>query len=612
MAKPGREEDQCLEGLPSGKVYKAFDDNVGNSTCAFTEKISNWESYIYIDNYKDKIKHGLCYASEKKDQEELHGKACQFLYYWLGEKMKEIRGDSSFPNVIANVHNLLTEYGSILQCTDIYPSVSWYIFSERKKLFDYKYGYSTLKKQSGSNGCSCKQQYDEYLHKAVGAHSALVSMCESDGSPYCTEFKAPSGGRNNHGLQELPCSTASAVLLPSKEEEEEEYMPEEELEQKLEQQEEEELEGLNSGREYKWLGRSTTESCVHYDQTFDYDEREKVKGELQTSGVNEGNGEKVLGGWCKAHQKKGSDLSNSDYCYYLYFWLWDLLYKELKDMRKVSTVMNEIYTKLAPWGKGKSCSTIYKITKSFPFDRMKSIYDYHQDKETIKGKLSSEGNKCSKALSKYLKKALSAYTKIKTKCEVPGKNGKKSDYCTDFSRKYEQYLTELSTLANCTIPAVQQQEQEEQQQQQQEEQQAQIQFLGPASGGSVLPAVSAAGGLAVIGVPFVSFFLYKYNLLPPWISNKFKRGSNRSRKRRFAVERNFETLTADTSTLYSTESLTADSSSTTMDTSTHYSTDNSTLYNEERSSRPSPPPGQRRRVANNNNRQPKNIVYQRI
>ncbi|ANQ07007.1 KIR protein [Plasmodium coatneyi] len=260
-------------------------------------------------------------------------------------------------------------------------------------------------------------------------------------------------------------------------------------------------------------------------------------------------------------------------CEYFYYWLGDLIINNLKHTNKFPDAMNAIYDKLQLLPGTKECSPITTATTldTTFFEKRKVIFDYLKDRDTIKQYGSGGIYSCTEDYSNYLRNVRENYNLVKTNCENTIAEGQQQpsygdDPCCNLlnGKKGLPTQQELSKLICSVIDPSQIQ--------------ASMQSLGPHppertelqnDGGSHIPSTTSTGTAIVsstlattIGIGAASLLLYKYNLLPSWFGNKFK---GRSRKRRTAVERDFDdsTLTKDDDTL--------------TDTSTEYSTENSTF-----------------------------------
>ncbi|ANQ07107.1 KIR protein [Plasmodium coatneyi] len=311
--------------------------------------------------------------------------------------------------------------------------------------------------------------------------------------------------------------------------------------------------------------------------------------------------EKISKAWCIVQNSEGKRLAYSPYCIPFYYWLGNILFNTLSGVvESPLEIMKKIYEKLneVPNNKDK-CEIIYELSDKDTFNEMKAVYEYSQDQYKIKQQLKKTSKECTLTYQKHLQNSVSAYNSLNTKC------GSSTDtsirYCETFKRQYKTQLFDGDKLSQLTCNIIS--EEEPAHTVEQPLSQSPINLITTGSNTPIItPIISSS--LAAIGLPAVAaFFLYKYNLLPTWISKKFKGGSNRSTGRRSAIGKNFDAFTeGDSSTEYSTENSTLGSA---MDSSIGILTE----YNR-RGRRPPPTNGGR---ANTNNRRPqKNIAYQNM
>ncbi|ANQ07361.1 KIR-like CYIR protein [Plasmodium coatneyi] len=283
--------------------------------------------------------------------------------------------------------------------------------------------------------------------------------------------------------------------------------------------------------------------------------------------------DKIVGAWCcMSKMPEGNNLNYNERCNFLYYWIGDFLFGELGDDAEiVMDLLNSIckYIKSTyPKEKDKViCETIDKDK----FKRRKLIFDYWHDYTTLKGLISKSGDNCTSKYGIYLGTVEQAYSGIQKFCQ----SNQTDPYCSEFNKQCNQYCTNGKLNLKCPSAYTEQQEDT-----------TLKAVTSPTANSIGTTAAAIPSALATLALPAAAFFLYKYNLLPSWISNQFNGGSNKRRGKRSAIRHNFDTSTDDNSTLYSTET------GSTPDTSTHYSTDlsttetdNSTIYGEQPSGR---------------------------
>ncbi|ANQ06938.1 KIR protein [Plasmodium coatneyi] len=304
--------------------------------------------------------------------------------------------------------------------------------------------------------------------------------------------------------------------------------------------------------------------------------------------------DKILKAYCYATSHGGSYGTN---CTFFYYWLGSKIWQNeqnINDSDSFQNVINNIYGELGKitinGEKGKGCSIInekYEISKDL-FPNARTLSDYSLDYTTISNNLTKKNNDNTYCLAykPYLDNAATAYTKLCEEKNVWGSetNTLKGSVCGDFIARaggdknklnpqelLDQHCpssSELQTEPGTVAAAVT------------ETKTFPVQTLeGKTSSpsGVNIPSVSAAGGLATIGIPALAYFFYKYksHLFHSFFNKHNHSGSGRSTRKR-SLERNLDILmedstTADTSTFDSSETSSTTNDDSTFDSTTVYS-----------------------------------------
>ncbi|ANQ06238.1 KIR protein [Plasmodium coatneyi] len=295
------------------------------------------------------------------------------------------------------------------------------------------------------------------------------------------------------------------------------------------------------------------------------------------------------------HTKKSQPSCKEKLCNFFYFWLGDKLEGKLKGgYAKLKEVIQSIYIKLNDGPNNELCantfldSTMHNTVNSSILKQRKKVFDYYYDYRTIWTKIKDSqaaGTPCTTAYDTYLtgvkgtdedrgdRGADGAYGQIKASGSL-----NQDLYFKKFWDKFEGNgvsgggtIPEPSKLKSKATggddPPPPSPDAEEANLLSCLDQLSSTVSSKPSvvaasspqvedGGTTTTPAIISSTLGTLIGLPTLAFMLYKYNLLPPWIRNTFKgRGRNRRRKRS-AIRRNFETLTTDTSSLYTTDNST--------------------------------------------------------
>ncbi|ANQ09285.1 KIR protein [Plasmodium coatneyi] len=275
----------------------------------------------------------------------------------------------------------------------------------------------------------------------------------------------------------------------------------------------------------------------------------KIKNILPQNGGNaEDYAKQIVWNYCYATSRETSNNGYGTWCQYFYYWLGDILIDKVQVSDSPLDRMKTIYEKLKGVhivGKN-GCEIIYErdnISKEI-FNHVKTHFDYKQDHTKIETQLQKSNKKCTTEYLNHLKAITQACSAMSTYCP-DGQEHENPKYCGEFNAGKEG-----ESGGYCSTEKLQE-----------------LQCQEVAEEIEVEVASGAAAG---------------YNLLPSGIRNLFgnndnnisRSSSNRSnRKKRSTMRDDFETLTTDTSTLYST----AEEASTIAD-SIADSTDVSTIY----------------------------------
>ncbi|GAB69408.1 hypothetical protein PCYB_001560 [Plasmodium cynomolgi strain B] len=201
--------------LPSQLMYANFENGekycmlhvkqVNNGKIKNAESTLKWllKSDVTLAN---RIIHAYCYTYTKEKSGQPYYDPCKCLYYWIGDKIIGKFNDSYiFVSRMKAIYQELQKLGLPSQCNNIYPDMSSYIFSERKKIFNYNYNYQELMKQPGNNKYICTTQIEQCQKDAKGAYDSLISICNDDHESYCIDFKTSGRKGKSQVVSELKC-----------------------------------------------------------------------------------------------------------------------------------------------------------------------------------------------------------------------------------------------------------------------------------------------------------------------------------------------------------------------------------------------------------------------
>ncbi|ANQ05774.1 KIR protein [Plasmodium coatneyi] len=195
---------------------------------------------------------------------------------------------------------------------------------------------------------------------------------------------------------------------------------------------------------------------------------------------------------------EGNNLNYNARCNFLYYWIGDLLFKNVTDPDIVPNTLNSICKYIKSTYLKEKDKVICETIDKNKFNRRKLIFDYWQDYNAIKSLLQSSKSECEPKYRDYLNGIVNAYNTLNTNCTNPA--NKNNPYCEEFN-----------------IPSI----------------------------------------LGVVGLPTMVFLLYKYTSIFSDLRNTLFGGNNNSRikrRERSTGRHHFEnTLTEGASTFDSSE-----------------------------------------------------------
>ncbi|CAA9986903.1 KIR protein [Plasmodium knowlesi strain H] len=503
---------------------------------------------------------------------------CHFLYYWLGDKIKNNFNGRGLHEAMQTVYGNLASAGKCNNnCTNLYPDMSKSNFDERKTIFDYAYNYTTSRKDGEGKKYTCSLDCDQYLQEVKEAYLKVKDSCNGHNTSngrWCKEFTQEYRNYFDGDQPILTCKTECEPEPPTMKD----------------------LGILLSGGAYDEFNDNwRTYNGVGSTAALKSSLRNLLGRYLETSDCTD----KVASAWYYMTDvmDKTHNRYYKDRCEYFYYWLGDLVSSKLKingGTTSFSKAMNELYAALQklPGSKG-ACPAINTSDNvdSALFNSRKKIFDFHRHYENIKEMLGRSGNQCNNTFGTYVDHTKSAYTAVEG-----DSGGSSNEYWNEFWKRHKgDIIGEITNLTcqpaspkkpsagddfdlgdavvdggNVELPK------------------ADIDVSGPkvdidvpdvniegpegklkgpkvkgdvdvslpkveeaADGNSGSIVGSVSGGLATVGLPAVGFFLYKYTdvfdgikkFLFGGLSNNTG-GRNRGRGRR-------STLRSDLNTTYS-------------------------------------------------------------
>ncbi|SBT36722.1 PIR Superfamily Protein [Plasmodium ovale wallikeri] len=223
---------------------------------------------------------------------------------------------------------------------------------------------------------------------------------------------------------------------------------------------------------------------------------------------------------------KITSLSDNDHCSVVIYWMYDNLFSDIID-KKVHENIKEIIGNINNiWDnfKGsKECAFQGNLTDRDTFNKIKSLYYYALDYESIVLQQQNKHFTCTKEFSEYVNFYVQTYNKIKSECE------QKTDeeYCTVLETIHKKRKKEdLSKLEPC-IPLANEEPEagnkmEDHREQEEDEAESEFPYIQSTSGSNA--GISVV--LPVLGILLISCVFYKFTPIGSWLrSNILKKVS---------------------------------------------------------------------------------------
>ncbi|ANQ08831.1 KIR protein, partial [Plasmodium coatneyi] len=496
--------------LPSELIYKLLNEGIGCGIQGDAQKCckhkgDNVKTVLKIwlkdDSDADEIERNYCYACAQRKSSGRDDTPCWFFYYWLGGKIKGKLDFHGLAEIMQKIYKQLPEGQCKNEFYSMCDDVGIDVFEQSKILSDCYYNYYALRGRADANTYPLCIKYNERQAEVKKAYDKLCNTCESSEDKYCIKFKTRHGTGNqctSQGLPELPCKGVSETEPES-------------METITGALTKDKLKGASAGSAYQAFDFSWDLYNKSIPVRFGQGSlRSVLQRYLDVSSY----ADRVVGAWYYVSKVMNSQSpSYEERCTFFYFWLGDMLSNRLVGTNEFSGTISTIYTELQKFIPTKECSNIYTNINRNQFERRKKLFDHSKNYAAIGRLLKFYGNRCAVDFEQYLDDIFETYDNVKGECGNPGEN-----YCKNFEREYEQYChREASGLAcdsgSGTLFAAES-ESPRQLPDSREEIEGGSQpstgeeaDAGVGGSGGVVPSVS--GGLALVGIPTIFFFLYK-------------------------------------------------------------------------------------------------------
>ncbi|ANQ09072.1 KIR protein [Plasmodium coatneyi] len=174
------------------------------------------------------------------------------------------------------------------------------------------------------------------------------------------------------------------------------------------------------------------------------------------------------------------ELSYKKHCGFLYYWIGDIIRKELTEIEHFTfyNAITLVHGALRKLNFKDACTYVYPTISKDIFSNMRIIYDYSQDYKDIETYIERSVNTCLRTYKKYVEGAAGACTAMNGACAARNTLGK--EYCTLFQQVCRN--NNNSGSGKIPTPSALLAQLEQKLLEQQQQQQNQLQGAGETSG----------------------------------------------------------------------------------------------------------------------------------
>ncbi|ANQ06262.1 KIR protein [Plasmodium coatneyi] len=166
------------------------------------------QNYGKIGRHVDQIMGGWCYAVMSVFSDVLKDGPCHFLYYWIGNTVREDLGTNSFSSVMGAIYSILGGIGVKTKCSNIDPKIDRNIFVHMEKVYNYTQDYTIIESYTENSETpepQCTKEYVQYVQEAANAHEGMREYCKQSGKSeetWCNHFEKMFKKNNGNTIPE--------------------------------------------------------------------------------------------------------------------------------------------------------------------------------------------------------------------------------------------------------------------------------------------------------------------------------------------------------------------------------------------------------------------------
>ncbi|SBT83095.1 PIR protein [Plasmodium ovale] len=232
---------------------------------------------------------------------------------------------------------------------------------------------------------------------------------------------------------------------------------------------------------------------------------------------------KLTGILKKFDNLKITSLSDNDRCSVVIYWMYDTIFKDIIDKKvhdDILSFIGYISNLFQHFHEEKKCPFQGNLTDKGVFYKMKMLYYYGIDYDSIVVQQNNLLFECTEDYSNYIKAYVQTYNDIEAEC----KGNSSSLYCSLLEEiKRIKYKNDLSKLEYCTPLLKEGHEfRSEMGDHNSDEEEAETSYAPITSGSNVGLSVV----FSLLGILFISSIFYKFTPFGPWIRSRIIKNLN--------------------------------------------------------------------------------------
>ncbi|SCO92869.1 PIR protein [Plasmodium malariae] len=196
-------------------------------------------------------------------------------------------------------------------------------------------------------------------------------------------------------------------------------------------------------------------------------------------------------------------------CHYMYYWIGSILLKMSKEENSFSNLIEILNNGLKDISGTNKCKCEFFKNNNKNFKKMKIVYDYCLDHETIRQTLNLNNNLCDSVFKAYLEESVSTYENVYGNCN----SDKPEPYCDELRKHVPDCFNSKLSNLKCNIGDTSEQNGLFILSSDLIVERRTTKNMSTFNFSHIFMSVT----IPLVGVVFICFFLYKFTPLVPWI-----------------------------------------------------------------------------------------------